>query len=442
MFLFDLLRRDKLARFAREVREEGIGSAIAKAGDYVGRHLSGRGISGLFQRGSFGIESSENYMASIWQELADGDAFHVTQAPAVLSKRRKIAMIGDLNLPQCRKYRVEQPDEIWRQVDVDYAYSHYEDVPRSVAIMQDATHVMFYRLCTTPVTSMLTYEARRLRLPILYDLDDPLFSVSAYGTYENMKALPAWQRKHFMTEAPKYLDVMNGADVISVSTPGMVAHARLFTPRPVYMRRNFADRVALDAGKVAMQAAVSERPRPQGFRVAFASGSQGHEVDFDVIAKDMTEFLAGGPDRQLVILGHFNKTRLPDALRGQVETHAFADYETYLKTLAGTDVAVMPLTDDAFNRCKSAVRVIDAASVGVPGIVSTVSDMAQVVEDGQTGRVLEAGASWATALEDMVRDREATRAMGKAARADIESRWGASLSPDIIDPEILAWVQA
>ena len=36
---------------------------------------------------------------------------------------------------------------------------------------------------------MYLYEARRLRLPVLYDLDDPLFSISAYETYENMKGI-------------------------------------------------------------------------------------------------------------------------------------------------------------------------------------------------------------------------------------------------------------
>ena len=54
---------------------------------------------------------------------------------------------------------------------------------------------MFYRGLNTPLFSMYFYEARRLRLPVLYDLDDPLFSVSAYETYANMKALPETTRR-------------------------------------------------------------------------------------------------------------------------------------------------------------------------------------------------------------------------------------------------------
>lgn len=437
MLLFDLFSRASLSRFGREMREQGMRSAVKKTWMYVTRRLSGRGITGIEVGGSYTARPPAQYMTPVWLELADKGGFHITKAPAFLKQRRKVAMIGDLNLPQCRKYRVEQLYEIWCLADVDYSYSHYEDVARSIAILQDASHVMFYRLGTSPITSMLAYEARRLRLPVLYDLDDPLFSVSAYGTYENMKALPDWQKAHFVNEAPKYLDVLNSADLVSVSTPGMQAHTSLYTARPVHVRRNFADRIALEAGAAAMR---TSRRNGADFRVAFVSGSQGHEVDFALIAEDITTFLANGARRKLVILGYFDKALLPEALREQVETHAFSDYTTYLDTLASVDCAVMPLTDDPFNRCKSAVRVIDAASVGVPGLVGTVSDMATMIEDGRTGRVLSPGASWAAALEEMAQDVSATRDMGHLARKALEETWSARLEAPVIDPEMVAWV--
>lgn len=437
MLLFDIFHRASLDRFVREVHENGVRSALRHTYAYLKRRLFGRGLSGLSASGAAGARPASEYMTPVWLDLAERDAFHIQATPAVRRQRRKIAMIGDLNLPQCRKYRVEQLDELWRLADVDYSYSHYEDVSRSISILQDASHVMFYRLGTSPIVSMLAYEARRLGLPILYDLDDPLFSVSAYGAYENMKALPDWQKGHFVREAPKYLDVLNSADLVSVSTPGMQAHTHLYTQRPVYVRRNFADRVALQAGAEVLKARTEDT---RSFRVAFASGSQGHEIDFGLIAEDMIAFLARGMGRKLVILGHFDKTLLPEVLQGQVETHKFTDYTTYLQTLASTDCAVMPLTDDPFNRCKSAVRVIDAASVGVPGVVGTVSDMAAMIDDGRTGRVLTPEANWGEALEAMAQDRPATRQMGHLARQTLEDRWSARLEAPVIDPELVAWV--
>lgn len=431
LFRFSLIRR-----FSTALREEGVGSALRKARNYTVMRLRGFSPSMLSGQGNGRINRNERYLAGIWQTLAREDAFHVLQSPAVTAKRRKIALIGDLNLPQCRKYRVEQLAEFWRARNVDVAFAHYQDVPRCVAILQDATHLMEYRLQTLPVTAMYRYEARRLRLPVLYDLDDPLFSISAYETYENMKAVEPALKSHFVAEAPKYLEMMNGADMLSVSTPGMAEHTRLLTARPVHMRRNFADRATLEEGTRAMQA---PRPDDGAFRVCFASGSRGHEVDFAQIADQVSTFLKGAESRRLMILGHFETKLLPEALRARVETHAFSDYARYLVTLARADCMITPLTDDIFNRCKSAVRVIDAASVGVPSVVGTVGDMANMVIPGETGLIARNAEDWLCALETLAQPGRAAT-MGKAARHDLENRWTGSDAPHVIDREILKWV--
>ncbi|MFX0543646.1 hypothetical protein ACEWPM_018360 [Roseovarius sp. S4756] len=437
----EIFRTDRIRRFFKVAREEGWRAAFSKVRMFLRLRIAGYAPSILGAGGAQSPSQSAFYLAPFWLEAAEQGAFHVSSSPALVTKRRKIAMIGDLNLPQCRKYRVEQPDEIWQLAGVDYVYSHYQDIPRCVSILQDATHVMFYRLQSGPLTSMYAYEARRLRLPILYDLDDPLFSISAYGTYDNMKALPPSMKAHFLSEAPKYLDTMMMADLVSVSTPGMRDHTALYLPTPVHYRRNFADRATLENGLSAQKEARNLQGAQSGFRVAFASGSQGHEVDFGVIQDDLNAFLEADKTRKLVILGHFDKALLPAASPGQIETHPFSGYADYLKTLATVDCAVMPLTDDIFNRCKSGVRVIDASAVSVPSLVGHVSDMANMVRDGATGRVLGPEDSWHDALETLARERGAARSMGAEARKLLEAEWSARTEPPVLDREILQWVR-
>jgi glycosyltransferase involved in cell wall biosynthesis len=164
-------------------------------------------------------------------------------------------------------------------------------------------------------------------------------------------------------------------------------------------------------------------------------------MDFAVIQDDMIAFLDADKTRKLVVLGHFDKNLLPGELRDQVEMHPFSTYDHYLHNLAMVDCAVMPLTDDAFNRCKSAVRVIDASAVSVPSLVGTVSDMANFVQDGQTGHVIGEGGSWLDALEGLARDPKQTRAMGKTARQVLQSEWCARLDPPVLDREVLDWVR-
>ena len=437
-----LFRRDKLSRFITAVRQEGWRAAISKARAYLAMERAGYGRSALpgTPGQTVSYQPEQAYLAPFWADVARNGAFHVGQAPATLGRSRRIAMIGDLNLPQCRKYRVEQPKEFWEDQGVAYDFSHYQDVPRSISILQHATHLMLYRAQSSALISMYLYEARRLRLPVLYDLDDPLFSVSAYETYENMKALPPEMKAHFLNEAPKYNDVMNMADIITVSTPGMRDHTRLYSPRPVFFRRNFADRATFEAADAALTMHKIDPDVP--FRVGFASGSMGHEIDFGLIAEDMAAFLAADPKRQLVILGHFDATLLPKGLQGQLETHPFTTYDKYLENLATVNCAVMPLTDDIFNRCKSGVRVIDAAAVAVPSLVGTVSDMASLIKDGKTGRVLGPDDSWLDALQAMAADPGRTARMGRAARRDLEKRWAGKPGLPIVEPEVLKWVKA
>ena len=440
-----LFRPALIKRFFAAIREEGFGQAFRKARIYLGMIFRGEGrtaVSEVQHHVSGPVNTDHLYLNRIWQQLARHEAFHISTAPSILNRRRKIALIADMNLPQCRKYRVEQLAEFWQAHDVDCAYSHYQDVPRATHILEDATHLFEYRLQTMPVTEMYRYEARRLKLPVLNDLDDPLFSVSAYETYQNMNAVEPWLKDHFISEAPKYLSMMNGADILTMSTPGLVEHAMEYTRRPVYLRRNFADKATLNDGVKAMKAAGSGGSKDKLFRVAFASGSRGHEVDFALIQDQVATFLDGAKNRRLMIIGHFDEALLPEAFKGRVEAHPFTTYDNYLITLAKADCAIMPLTDDLFNVCKSAVRVIDAASVGVPSLVNTVSDMANVVIDGETGFVARTEDDWGTALNTLARDRKRAAAMGAAARKDLETNWSANSDAHVIAPEVLEWVKA
>lgn len=434
-----LLRGHRVRRFAEVWRTEGRGAALLAARRHLAMARHGHvpsmvGPAALPVPATLPAETCA--LTPVWAHLARTKAFAVTTAPALMRRRRRVAMIGDLNLPQCRKYRVEQLDEIWARAGVGYGFAHYEDIPRCLDLLQGATHLMLYRLGRSSLAEMYLYEARRLKLPVIYDIDDPLFSVAAYETYGNCAALPDDLRRHLVGQAPAYLSVMNQADYLSLSTPGLVDLAAAHAPRPVYLRRNFADRATLEAGRRA-----ARRGPREGFTLAFASGSMGHEVDFLTIADDLAGFLAASEDRRLLLLGRFDTRHLPEAMRARAEVVPFADYPAYLAALARADCAVLPLADDAFNRCKSAVRVIDAAAVAVPSIVGGVGDGQAMVRDGTTGLVAEPGAGgWRAALERLASDPAGAAALGRAARADLEACWAASDDLPVIAPGLLAEV--
>lgn len=422
-------------RFFASLREEGLPVALRKARTYLSLKWHGFAPSMLPRHESAPPDPApERYLLGIWSEMARGEGFH---APRDLSQGPRLALIGDLNLPQCRKYRIEQLAAFWNAQGVPCDYAHYQDIPRSVGLLQQATHLLEYRLQAMPLTHMYRYEARRLGLPVLFDIDDPLFSISAYETYGNMAALDPGLKAHFLSEAPKYAAMMDSADLVTVSTPALAEHARAYTRRPVCVRRNFADQVTLEDGA----AAAAQAEQDGLFRLVFASGSQGHETDFNLIRDEITDFVTAAPNRRLTILGHFDKAHLPEALHAQTELHPFTPYERYLTLLAEADLAVMPLCDDLFNRCKSAVRVIDAASVGLAAVVSPVGDQVHMIEEGKTGFVARNPGDWQAAFQALASDPARARDMGQAARQALETRWVGQPAPHLFAPELLDWVR-
>lgn len=441
--VLSLFRPSHVAKFVAVTRRDGLAEASKRARLHVEMILGGRGRSEFAATAPAGPgEHAPAGFGHFWVQAAQADAFHLTTAPAVLQRRRRVAVIGDLNLPQCRKYRVEQLVELWKSADVDIDFAHYEDFPRCSSILQRATHTMFYRLPNSSHATNFLYEAHRLRLPVAYDIDDPLFSISAYATYGNARHFSPQLHAHFLEQAPKYAAMMNACDIAVASTPELADQARRHTSRPVFLRRNFADAETLAAGKEA----IADRrtgPAPAfSFTVVLASGSEGRQADFDTIAVQLEDFVCARPDRRLLILGRFPKSHLPPRLAAQTEVRAFTNYREYLKNLASADCAVIPLADDLFNRCKSGVRVIDAAAAGIPAIVPKIGDAGTVIDSGQTGFVVGDGPQWKRALDELASDTGTAPEMGRRARRRLEEQWSAALREPIIEQNLVDWVLA
>lgn len=439
--ILSLFRLSYIAKFVSLTRRDGLMEAWKRARFHVGMIISGRGHSEFRETGRANTpECAPAGFGLFWLQAAEANAFHFSTAPAVLQRRRRIAVIGDLNLPQCRKYRVEQTVDLWKCGNVDVEFAHYEDFPRSSAILQSATHVVFYRLLNNCHATNFLYEAHRLKLPVAYDIDDPLFSISAYATYGNARHFSPRLRAHFIEQAPKYAAMMNSCDIAIVSTPELAEQARRHTSRPVFLRRNFADSETLSAGAEA----IAGRTRESGssFTVVLASGSEGRQADFDTIAVQLEDFVCARPDRRMLILGRFPKSHLSLRLAAQTEVRAFTNYHDYLRNLGSADCAVVPLADDVFNRCKSGVRVIDAAAAGIPAIVSNIGDARTLIDPGKTGFVVDDGPQWKLAFENLASDTSNSREMGRRARSCLEKRWSAALREPIIEKHLIDWVLA
>lgn len=427
-----------LKRFSQTLQSEGIRPALAKSIEFIRRSLAASApstVSALIAPASDG-----DPQVKLWRHLAETQSFHPLSPPIIGRTHPRIALIGDLNLPQCSKYRVEQMAELCDLAGARLSYVHYTDTDHCWDLLQDATHLMQYRLPHTPETQRYHYEARRLKLPVAYDIDDPIFSVSAYASYSNSTHWPGALLTHFMSEAPRYLDMMDKADLLVGSTPGLLDHMAEYSPRPTALRRNFADQQTLAAGAKAMRP-LSAR-HEHAMTIGFVSGSQGHEADLLPILPAIAATLGKNPDHKLCIIGHFDMKTLPPNVAEQTIHTPFMDYPSYLAALAACDVMVAPLTDDIFNRCKSAVRQIDANAAGVACIASQTGDYEALTLDRQTGMIAHTLDDWRAALAELEQDPALRARMGHAARAHLETHWRAATRAHVVSDSLLNWIRS
>jgi glycosyltransferase involved in cell wall biosynthesis len=325
-----------------------------------------------------------------------------------------IVIIGDLNLAQCRKYRVVQKVEALAALGIAAQFCGPQDVARAVSLMQTASHVMFYRLADGPLFRGHLAEARRLGLMVSYDIDDPIFDAEVYGGSRNLDFLAAGERRHLVAQCGGYLAAIKACDRVIVSTPALQELIAARTGQACSVWRNGIDAETRLAASLALE---SSGRRDDGVvRVGYASGSRAHAADFTEVEAALADLLRSEPKVMLAIAGHHTLSPALAAFGARVEVQPYMNYTAYLSRMAANDINVVPLLQDRCNACKSAIRFLDAAVVAVPTIASRTGDFVNVMEHGRTGMLADGREGWLPVLRELAANADRRRAMGQAAR--------------------------
>ncbi len=160
---------------------------------------------------------------------------------------------------------------------------------------------------------------------------------------------------------------------------------------------------------LSSQRRVSRKPR-----VGWGGGSS-HRGDLELIA-DVVRDLAG--EVEWVFFG-----MCPDKLRPYVhEFHTGVPIEEYPRKLASLnlDLALAPLEENAFNECKSNLRLLEYGACGFPVICT---DIVPYQGDLPVTRVKNRYKEWVSAIRMHLDDLDATAKTGDALRNAVLKDW-------------------
>jgi len=273
--------------------------------------------------------------------------------------------------------------------DCDVILANAEEAQRYRA---DIIATQRYAVPSMAAAEALIAHCRGTGATLLYDLDDDLLHIPP--THPDAADL---QPKARLVER-----LLRGADTVWVSTPALAA------------------RVApVRSGAVVLQNALDERlwgdrPRERSQQVPvriLCMGTATHAADFALIQPALLRLHAEfGRRISVELLGVTAQPDLPEWIsRPAMPVTASGSYPgfiTWLTRQPGWDIGLAPLADTPFNRCKSAIKTLDYAALGIPVLASDVAVYRGSLADGPGGLlVANTAVAWHGALSQLVRDR-------------------------------------
>lgn len=198
----------------------------------------------------------------------------------------------------------------------------------------------------TEMLRMLDYR-KHINGKLIIDIDDNIYNPSEDNAVKVTKQLTD------MIELSLKI-----ADGVTVSVP-LLRELYLPLNKNIYVKPNAID------FKLWRK---NHKPH-KGIRIGW-EGAYGHRNDLELVYPAMKQLIENY-DVEFVVFGVSPKEGMkqPDF---PVEWHSWVGLKNYPKVLAklGLDIAVAPLIDSSYNRCKSNLRMLDFTAIGVPVVAS------------------------------------------------------------------------
>ena len=261
----------------------------------------------------------------------------------------------------------------------------------------------------------LLNSLRQAGVPWVFEIDDKLWD------------LPNDHTDHRIDEVT--LDSMRriaaGAVCVTTSTHSLTAQARIAFGASVETIPN-----ALDEGIWCTPLApewIDRICREQGLnpgkKYLLYMGARSHAKDLELVAPAMERILRRFPDLCLLQIG--GGFSLPGACMIEApKQYSYPEFVAWFRAVCSPCIlAIAPLRDNDFNRCKSDIKFLDYALAGVPAVFSRVGPYSEVIEDGVTGLLCDNTISdWEFAIERLLSSELLRKQLACAAQIAASAR--------------------
>ncbi|MBS0559484.1 MAG: hypothetical protein JSR21_05465, partial [Proteobacteria bacterium] len=284
------------------------------------------------------------------------------------------------------------------------------DADSALSYRADALVTQRYAVADADAAERLAAHCRRHGMRLVYDLDDDLLNI------------PRSHPEHaaLAPRAATVARMLDLADAVTVSTEAL--RARL-------ARRGVAARVVPNALDERLWRAfpAPPPPLPLGVLRILYMGTATHDADFAIAAPALERLVREAKGRVVFEMIGVSAAEMPDwVTRIQPTPNASASYPGFVNWLVRQGrwhIGIAPLADSPFNRCKSAIKTMDYAALGLAVVASDTAPFRGSLAAGGGGLlVANAAEAWHAALARVADDPVLRLSLAEGAAAALEAR--------------------
>ena len=248
-----------------------------------------------------------------------------------------------------------------------------------------------------PFLDVLRKKCNKYDIKLIYETDDDLLGVE--------KNSPSYEYVNRVSDSIK--NFIEDSEVITVTTPTLAS--KFDESKTVIISNYYVDSVLN----------IKEDIKTEGKLKLGYYGTLTHSKDLFLI-KNVILRLKEKYDFDFEVFGGFNASdNVDESWFKSIELPPNnMDFEKFMGWLSKTidwDIALVPLENSPFNQCKSELKFIELAVLGLPGVYSDMCVYNNVVTDGIDGFLAANDDEWVEKIEMLILDNDLRKSIRKNA---------------------------
>lgn len=305
-----------------------------------------------------------------------------------------------------------------------------QEIPRLFGRIGDVDTIVLARVRYDAEVARLIAAAKSRGVKVLFDCDDLVFDARFVHLVldtldQDTSTREAWDT--WFAYFGRLEAVARLCDGGITTNSHLAGYLENVVQGPVKVVPNFLNRRQQEASEHLLELKRRRSFQPElPTAIGYFSGTPTHNRDLAIAAPALARLLDRDPDLILRIVGFMEALGPLSRHAPRIEMIGLHDWINLQRLIAGVEINIAPLQQNAFTDGKSELKYFEAAAVGTWTLASPTAAFRQAISTNARGRLVADG-QWEEALTNAVAMARDPRIYGDLAEAnanDVFQRYG------------------